>query len=803
MSGKNYFGSSLWKKKSEEERNEIVRILCERIDKQGKYIDEERLREIIINDWGVTDSEKADNLLDVVDKLPRGRLSLSRKAIVKLLPFMREGRLESGDPKSDALHAAGYTRPDERRWERVDFLPPLELKYRNPNKIGDEKTRKAVESLKNLPAITNPVVRQCLNEVRKLVNAIIREYGRPDLIRVELAREAKATSEQRKNIRNNNTNNQKANEEAENFILEQGYRPTFENKLRYRLWKEQGEYCPYTQKPISPAQLLGSETDIDHIIPRAQGGEDARMNKVVCFRSANEDKGNKTPWQWLSDTDPKRYEKILAAVKSLPYAKRMRFNQHEGNLDQFVNRQLNDTKYASRYVKQYLNLLYDNKDHVQCVRGNQTAALRHHWGLNNILHEDIVPDDLHEDQKNRADHRHHAVDALVIALTNAKIIQKLATWDKLNKMIISENNPLPPWPSREQFDADAAESIRAIIVSHAPQRRVRGQLHEDTNYGFVENRAPNDTRNLVRRKPLADLSASEVLCIRDQTIRNKVIDYLKEKHNIRINDKGTKMLCSNKNALKKALSQPFYLHPEEKRTIIKKVRILITQGTAVPLYPNRPNSPHIIPGKTHHIRIFEWIEKDKKGNDNLVRKVFFTTQMEVNQRLSARYRQIRRQMDELSTLHLSPEDREQKIREIRRNAEHQFPLVERTLSPEESRGHNAKFVMSLSQDETLEITEYDIDTITEENPKTTLVLYKTGAATQKQLYFSDIRSAYKKTKKKDDEQDDQDNNAEEENKDTSKEKSGKKPVERFSVSPKRIYRKVHIDILGNIHPARN
>lgn len=705
---KKYFGPSLWKKKSEEEKNEIVRILCERRDKSGNYIDEECLREIIVNEWGVTDAENADNLLDVTEdkNFPKGRLSLSRKAIENLLPFMRQGRLFMGDSETDALHAAGYLRPDERPWKQVDFLPPLELKHLDPQKIADDSVRQAIAALKNLPAITNPVVRQCVSQVRKLVNAIIREYGRPDKIRVELAREAKANSQQRKAIQDSNKKNRNENEEADKFIQENGYTPSFDRRLRYRLWKEQKEFCPYTIKQISTAQLFGSETDIDHIIPRAQGGEDARTNKVVCFRSANEEKGNQTPRQWLKDADPVRYEKVLEAAKNLPYIKRMRFSQQEGNLENFVDRQLNDTKYASRYVKQYLNLLYDKvgKDdslHVQSIRGNQTAALRHLWGLNSILHEDIVPTGLRPDQKNRADHRHHAVDALVIALTDAAIIQKLATWDKMNRISEMENKPLPPWPSEKQFRSDVAESIRSIIVSHAPNRRVRGPLCEDTKYGLVKKRAEDDDRNLVRRKTLADLSPSEVLNIRDKAIRQKVLEYLEKEHGIRLNEKETKLDCTD-SKLKAALSVPFYLHPEEKRTPIKKVRLLISNKSAIPLYPGRDDSPRIIPGNTHHVRIFEWIEKNKKGEDKLVREVFFTTQLEVNSRNLERLHLIRSQIKELSA-ELSQEERELKIRKIRRNAALQFPLIRRTLSPEESRGHDAKFIMSLCKGEVVEI----------------------------------------------------------------------------------------------------
>src|SRR5690606_35451795 len=168
---------------------------------------------------------------------------------------------------------------------------------------------------------------------------------------------------------------------AANEIRKLGTKPTREAIQRYLLWREQKTLCPYSGREISLTQLFGGEVDIDHILPFSRCLDDSHMNKVVCFRSANSQKGNQTPHEWLSHT-PERHERVIQATKHLPFPKRRRFVQKELELDDFVERQLNDTRYLSRAVMEFVPLLFDQPHHVLCPRGEHTAMLRRHWGLN-------------------------------------------------------------------------------------------------------------------------------------------------------------------------------------------------------------------------------------------------------------------------------------------------------------------------------------------------------------------------------------------------------------------------------------
>ena len=141
---------------------------------------------------------------------------------------------------------------------------------------------------------------------------------------------------------------------------------------------------------------------------------------------------------------------MLARVRKFAppfgYKKWNKFRQKEIDLDSFIERQLNDTRYISREVTKYLEPLV-GKYHVQSGRGQMTAKLRHLWGLNGILSD--------SGEKTRDDHRHHAVDAIVTALSTPKALKAVSAASKyghLNKLTI-EQFPMP-W---EGFRQDAEE----------------------------------------------------------------------------------------------------------------------------------------------------------------------------------------------------------------------------------------------------------------------------------------------------------------------------------------------------------
>ncbi len=156
--------------------------------------------------------------------------------------------------------------------------------------------------------------------------------------------------------------------------------------------------------------------------------------------------------EWL-EGDPERYAMVLKLAARLPFGKQRKFQQKDVELTDFVNRQLTDTAYITRCVSQYLRCLGAE---VICTRGQMTADLRHYWGMNTILNPEG------EGEKTREDHRHHAVDALVIALTNHKRLYSLAS---------ARGKEIPmPW---EGFREEAEEIIKGINVSHRALRKLR------------------------------------------------------------------------------------------------------------------------------------------------------------------------------------------------------------------------------------------------------------------------------------------------------------------------------------------
>ena len=206
--------------------------------------------------------------------------------------------------------------------------------------------------------------------------------------------------------------------------------------MRLRLWEENNlddvteRKCPYTGKPISIRQALdGTETQIDHILPYSRTLDDSPSNKVLCFALANQEKRNRTPFETWGQ-DPDKWEIITANLKNLPANKAKRFSANamvnfEGDRS-FEARQLADTQYLSRIARSYLARLYPDPSTapVQVIPGRMTEMLRRKWDLNSLL-SDADKNDVSK-EKNRQDHRHHAIDAAVIAATDAGLLQWIA-----------------------------------------------------------------------------------------------------------------------------------------------------------------------------------------------------------------------------------------------------------------------------------------------------------------------------------------------------------------------------------------
>jgi len=449
--------------------------------------------------WGL--GEEAARKLALVT-LELGYSNHSRAAIGKLLPA-----LERGAPYTTAVRSAyGETGP---RTEVHDLLPPV-------TGIGD---------------LRNPVVCRVLTELRKVVNLLVRRYGKPTQVRIELARDLRRAKKQRQAASKKIRANEQAREAARRRVLDETAvgQPGPDDLLKVLLAEECNWQCPFTGRRISMANLVGENPsfDIEHIIPFSRCLDDSYINKTLCYHEENRHrKGNRTPWEAYGSTPA--WEEIVARVSRFKgdaaAVKVRRFQTPDEELESlqdFTNRQLSDTRYASRLAMDYLSLLHGGavdatgRRRVQAGRGQVTRYVRQALGLNRILGDGPG--------KSRHDHRHHAVDAFAIALTDAKLVKRLSdaavrAFERRGKRRHFE--PIPdPWPG---FFTDLCDSVDATVTSHRPHRRINGPLHKDTYYAKVETRDPQTGRTRTTyhvRKELRKLSKRDVDNIVDPAVR--------------------------------------------------------------------------------------------------------------------------------------------------------------------------------------------------------------------------------------------------------------------------------------------
>ncbi|GHC65798.1 type II CRISPR RNA-guided endonuclease Cas9 [Roseibacillus persicicus] len=629
---------STWPKLDEAGKNRIVEILTLPDDSNsGKVIQrtDDETRELL-EQVPTLSHDDIDKLLKT--SLPTGYGHLSVVALEKMLPHMREGKLYQGKKDEDHLsarHLAGYPRRDETSSKSFDILPHL-TQLTNPSDTSHYEP--------HFPHLNNPLVLRALHELRKVVNAIIRKHGKPTAIHLEMARDLKMSAKKREEHAKKTKQHEKERTRAKNELAKYNVAPTRDAILLFRLWEEQNKTCIYSGEPISVQDLLGGNVDIDHIYPR-RANDDSYLNKVVCFTEQNRLKGDRLPSEWLGEGSTE-FEALAQRAQDLPYPKRKRLLADKLP-DGFAERDAVDTAYMTRVARHYLSTLFPKKEEhrIFCTKGRHTALLCRHWQLNDLLRHDLL------DLKNRDDHRHHALDAIVIAACDRSLLQKVTKelkyenhWKdkqdeeskekiRIYRLKPQLENLVSPWP---EFRVAAAASLDAIWVSHRPNRKVSGPLHEETNYGST-----SEPGILVRRKRLATLSDGEIAKIRDVSVAHVVQQYLEQEKILYPEDFGKKMdddvrahfekhqtltesdihaletdnrrlkgdllnKLKKKNPLQDAELGKITL-PNNKggeAIPIKKVRLLIPNKAAVPLRPDGNAKELIIPGNTHHVAIF-------------------------------------------------------------------------------------------------------------------------------------------------------------------------------------------------------
>ena len=455
--------------------------------------------------------------------------SLSTKAMRKILPF-----LKGGNEYSLACEYAGY-RHSKRSLTKEElnskiYKDRLELLPRN--------------------SLRNPIVEKILNQMINVVNMLVETYGKPDEIRIELARELKKSAKERENM---TLAIRKSTSEHEEYraILQQEFgliNVSRNDIIRYKLYlelKENGYKTLYSNTYISREKLFSKEFDIEHIIPQAKLFDDSFSNKTLESRSVNIAKSNATAYDYVKEKDGEQgvmdyVERInkLFQNGSISKSKRDKLLMEDANIPNgFIERDLRDSQYIARKARE---ILEDLVKFVIPTTGIITDRLREDWQLINILQElncdkynQLGLTDIYEDKDGRKircikdwtkrnDHRHHAMDALTIAFTKQSIIQYLnnlnARSDKTGSIYGIEQNELyrdshgklrfnPPMPLN-LFRTEAKKQLEDILVSIKAKNKVvtqninkvkkkegynkkiqltpRGQLHNETIYGSIK-----------------------------------------------------------------------------------------------------------------------------------------------------------------------------------------------------------------------------------------------------------------------------------------------------------------------------
>ena len=529
------------------------------------YSIEERdaMRRALITQLGMKEEDLDGGLLDQLyrlDFVKPGYGNKSAKFICKLLP-----QLQQGLGYSEACAAVGYRHSNSPTSEEITertLLEKIPLLQRNE--------------------LRQPLVEKILNQMINLVNALKAEYG-IDEVRVELARELKMSREERERMAEGNRRREKENKAIAEKIRECGLFPTKSRIRKYMLWEEAGEQCLYCGQILTLSQCLnGDDMEVEHIIPKSVLYDDSYGNKTCACRRCNKEKGNRTALGYIraKGWEDEYMERIngLLDKKAISYSKHQRLRWLKEDIpSDFLERQLRLTQYISR---QAMAILQQGIRRVSASEGGVTARLRSLWGYDDILHtlnldrydsmgetervsrEGETTEKLRiKDWSKRKDHRHHAIDALVVASTRQGYIQRLnrvssesereAMSGEIEMQKVTKTDKLSlleRWlTQRPHLSVRAvSDKVAEILISYRPGKRVvtrgrniylrhgkkcvqsgllvpRGPLSKETVYGQI---TVNGEPQIVCKYDLHSLKAKDVDYVVDLALRKRLKELL-------------------------------------------------------------------------------------------------------------------------------------------------------------------------------------------------------------------------------------------------------------------------------------
>ncbi|HXB41908.1 MAG TPA: HNH endonuclease domain-containing protein [Bacteroidia bacterium] len=521
---------------------------------------------------------------------------------------------------------------------------------KHSERTNDEKytTASQIDVSKLIPhnSLRNPYVEQVIREALNLVKDVFETYGQPDEIHIELARELKKTAEEKEKIAKANQNSntekdrikkllrelKKGNPESLSdldkfkvwkniggYESEQKFDELFNKKNdfinqsdieKYRIWADQNCLSPYTGKAIPLSLLFTPAYEIEHIFPRSRFFDDSFANKIICEAGVNKEKDKTIARLFIQqysgttfNKDGKTFtvfteENYISHCKSIFRGKKLRNLLAESIPEDFVSRQLNDTRYISKKLADLLYPITKDKEGIIFAGGSITNELKNKWGLNKVWKEILLPrferlekvtnqsliiPDASDANKfhfskeyKRVDHRHHALDALIIAVTTRDHIRYLNTlnasdneeWKNLKYRLVKSKTRdfVLPWP---EFTKDTREALEEIIVSHKAINRIVSKPYNQY-LKWVEKNGEY-VKDFVKQEPPVKLGKTWVSVRRSMFKEPQGVIYLKKIELVRINEAVAIQIKKETVENKKGQQPLDYIYDQELRPKIKEI----------------------------------------------------------------------------------------------------------------------------------------------------------------------------------------------------------------------------------------
>ena len=480
---------------------------------------------------------------------------------------------------------------------------------------GEQKssvTKKNKLSLFDIEPINNPVVRRAVSQTIRVINAVVREYGAPEVVRVELAREMGKPYDVRTKMTKEQEANAKRNEELRQQIKKiKGAEPTGQDIVKFKLFQDQNGVCLYSGQNLDITRLFeAGYVDVDHIIPYSISFDDSYTNKVLVRSSENRQKGNRIPADYLK-SDPARWQRFETLVNTQVHNWKKKRNLLTRTLSEeqrngFKQRNLVDTQYIARVIYNLINDhlqfaetgKYDKKRRTQAVNGAITAHVRKRLGIQKIREDGDL---------------HHAADAAVVACVSPGMIQKITQYTKHRECIrktkegyldketgelmtreaydakYSPRFPAPWERFRQELEArlsgnpaediarlhlatyDSEEEIKPVFVSRKQTHKISGAAHEATI------RSAKKPGGSISKKPLTSLSLNKKT--------GEIEGYYAPESDRLLYEALKKRLEEFNGNAEKAFAEPFY-KPKRDGTrgpLVKKVKIFEKKTITVPV----------------------------------------------------------------------------------------------------------------------------------------------------------------------------------------------------------------------------